>query len=396
MKVLIAAGGTGGHLFPGVALARELKKYGCELLFVGTSRGIEEETLRQEGFPLRTLSIRSFQRMKFILRFGKTEMNSLLFNIQSALLLTLSFIQSLWILLRERPRVVVGMGGYLSFPVLILAWLLRKQTLISEQNLHPGLTTRVLSYFVDEIHLSFEETKMYFTRRNRVRVSGNPIRKDIADLKHQDKRGRSSKVKTVLIFGGSRGARSLNRSFIESLSFFSKSDLQASKGEGILLRFLFQTGREEFSAVIHRLKAFQEITEMDLLSSIFKTSNLEINLFPFIENMSSAYREADLIVSRAGATTCAEITSVGLPALLVPYPYATEGHQKANANFLRKMGAAEVIQNGDLSGEILAKRILTLLEDDKHMEDMRRSSKALGKPDATKKIAESVVEMLNS
>jgi UDP-N-acetylglucosamine--N-acetylmuramyl-(pentapeptide) pyrophosphoryl-undecaprenol N-acetylglucosamine transferase len=287
------------------------------------------------------------------------------------------------------------MGGYLSFPVLFLAWILRKPTLISEQNLHPGLATRVLSYFVDEIHLSFEETKKYFTRQSRVRVSGNPIRKDIADLKHQDKRGRSSKVKTVLIFGGSRGARSLNRSFIDSLSYFSKTDIQTAKGKGIVLRFLFQTGREEFSDVIYRLKTFQEVREMDLLSSIFKTSNLEINLFPFIENMASAYREADLIVSRAGATTCAEITSVGLPALLVPYPYATAGHQKANANFLKKMGAAEVIQNGDLSGELLAKRILTLLEDEKQMEEMRRSSKALGKPGATQKIAERIVEMLN-
>ena len=401
MKVLIAAGGTGGHLFPGIALARELRKNGCDLLFVGTSRGMEREVLEQEGFPLRTLSIRGFRRLEDR-KIGRA-MKTAIFNLQSGILLLLSLVQSLWVLLRERPHVAVGMGGSLSFPILFLAWLLRKPTLISEQNFLPGQATQILSFFIDEIHLSFEGSRSFLRRKKRVFVSGNPIRREIAEssIHPELDSGPASRIKTVFIFGGSRGARSINRAFLESLPFIQNREMDIRSSEinisrsAFGIRFILQTGKGEFREIKERLKNYK-MQDSDLQSSIFKYSNLQINVYPFIQDMARAYREADLVVSRSGATTCAEITAVGLPVLLIPYPYATEGHQKANAQFLKERGAAEVIQNGELTGERLANTILTLLQDENRLQEMGRRSKSLGRPDAAQRIAERVVKLLNS
>ena len=372
MKVLIAGGGTGGHLFPGIALARALVKKGCSPLFVGTSRGLEEEILRREGFPFLSLRVRGFIRKRVF------EFKTILFNLRSMLLLLVALSESFRILLRERPRVVVGMGGYPSFPVLLTAWLMRRPTLICEQNLMPGLASRILSYFVDEVHIGFEETRRFLRRRREVFVSGNPVRREIVDSipRKNSKRVETSirrEAKTVLLFGGSRGAHSINRAFLESLSFFPPSTFGK-------VRFILQTGKDEFSTVQSRIQG-----------SLFEGW---ITLHPFIEKMGEVYGQADLVVSRAGATTCAEITAVGLPALLIPYPFATEGHQMENALYLKRKGAAEILKNGDLSGERLARTILSLLQDEGRLREMGRLSKSLGRTDAAERIADRIVKWL--
>lgn len=369
-KVLIAAGGTGGHLFPGIALARECEARGLKTLFVGTSHGMEREVLMQEGFSYWTLSLSGIRR------FGDSKdgiwknLLTLLPNLRSGLLLFLSIFQSLWILLRVRPKIVIGMGGYLSFPILLAAWFIRKPTFISEQNLLPGLSTRILSFFAREVHLSFEGTKRFLRRKKRVYVSGNPVRREIA-LAGIEKRSSPHPPKTILIFGGSRGARSLNRAFLDSLPYLKNWER---------FRFILQTGTEEFREI-----------ESQLERSPFTH---RITLYPFIRDMARAYEEADIVVSRAGASTCAEITTLGIPALLIPYPHATEGHQKANAFFLKERGAAEVIQNGDLSGERLAKTLLDLLSDENRLRVMSERSRSLGRPQAAQIIADRIIQWI--
>jgi UDP-N-acetylglucosamine--N-acetylmuramyl-(pentapeptide) pyrophosphoryl-undecaprenol N-acetylglucosamine transferase len=364
VKIIIAGGGTGGHLFPGIALAYELKKRykDVEIFFVGTKRGIESRELPQLGFNLVTISVVGLNR-KNIFR-----------NIFVPFHLIESLVQSFMLLNRIKPQVVVGTGGYVSYPVLLLANLKKIPTLIQEQNSHPGITTRLLANRVSKVCLTYASSLEYFPcakkKPDKFKVLGNPIREEITRGNRSlglEKFNLSPDKKTVFIFGGSQGAHKINLAVLEALSGLKDN-----------IQLLWQTGEKDFSHIKEKAQ---------------KTKTT-INLHPFIDDMGLAYAVADLVISRAGALTLAEITACGKPAILIPYPFATADHQRLNAQELEKNGAAKMILENNLNGKNLADLINQLFADENKLEQMSFVSKGMGKLDATSKITDEIEEWL--
>ncbi|MBI3811774.1 MAG: undecaprenyldiphospho-muramoylpentapeptide beta-N-acetylglucosaminyltransferase [Nitrospirae bacterium] len=359
MRVVIAGGGTGGHLFPGVALAREFERQraGTKILFVGTARGLETRIIPKEGFDLRLIPIGGW-----VGQGGIRKMKTLL-QLPSALW------QS-WRILREvRPDLVIGVGGYASAPVVMMAGMKRLPSVLVEPNAVPGLTNRLLASWVDRIYLSFEETTTWFKSRSRsVRVFGNPVRRDILSVTERSS-GRSDK-KTLLVMGGSQGSRAINRAMAEALT-----GLDAVK---IRLRILHQSGEKDAAWLKER----------------YSDQGFDATVLPFLSPVSEAYRDADLVVCRSGATTVAELTACGRPAILIPFPFATHGHQEKNARALAEAGAAELILERDLTGERLARTITALLAEPDRLERMSEQSRRLGRPDAAEKIVRDCLELV--
>lgn len=347
MRLLLAGGGTGGHLFPAVALARELldQEPQSRVLFVGTARGLEQRLLPKLGLPLATLDMvgmvgRGWRgRLQVVPKLGK------------------SLVQSWRILNRFRPDLVIGVGGYASVPLLLAALCRRIPCLIHEQNAVPGVSNRLLGRFVGRICLSFPDSEGYFPAAKAV-VTGNPLRQELETLP-----ARLSERDQLLIFGGSRGAAALNRTVSAMLPVLA--DWKQTPG------ILHQTGEEDFQSVrdAYRQAGFPEA-----------------RVVPFIEDMAQAYRDATLVVCRAGATTLAELTTCGRPAILVPFPHATGGHQMINARTLEKAGAARVIDQANLTPQGLAKHIEELLGDRSALQEMADRGRRLGMPGAARRI----------
>ncbi len=354
MRVLIAGGGTGGHLYPGIALARAFQGMGItDILFVGTTRGIESEVLQKEGFPLAKIHVSGI-------------MNKGLFKtITSILLLPIGLIDSIKILLSFRPDVVVGIGGYSSGPIVVMAMLLRIKRVILEPNLIPGITNRLLAPLANRIAVAFEETKRYF-RGSQVVLTGNPVREEIICIDNtlwSPLAGTEAFPYTLFVFGGSQGAHSINLAMVDALDYIK--DLKDK------IFIIHQTGRPDFSNIMesYRNKGFKARVE------------------PYIFDIARIYRLADLVVSRAGATTVAEIMACGRPAILIPFPYSTHGHQEKNAMTLKEAGAAEVIDGASLNGRLLGETILRLLSDREGLRLMGSRSRSLGRRDAAREIA---------
>jgi UDP-N-acetylglucosamine--N-acetylmuramyl-(pentapeptide) pyrophosphoryl-undecaprenol N-acetylglucosamine transferase len=361
MRVAVAGGGTGGHVYPAVAVVERLKRTVADLdvVFIGTRRGLEGGIVPGLGYRMRRIVSRPLPDRRNA---------AFAYSLLCALV---GLAQSLVILTCDRPNVMIGTGGYASGPVVLAARLLGIPVLLIEPNSVPGRTVTMLSKYADEIALGFKESIKHFSRGTNLRVTGVPIRRSLVacdrevGMRHF---GLDPHRKTVFVFGGSRGASSINKAAVEAVrALEGRDDLQ----------FLIQTGEGDFRAVA------------DAVGS----SSVPCRVYPFIEEMGLAYAVSDLVVSRAGAGAVAEITANGLPAILVPYPYATARHQESNARLLEASGAAEVILDGDLNGEILAGTIVALLSDPERLETMSNGSRGLGKPDAAAEIASRLIDL---
>lgn len=352
MRVILAGGGTGGHLFPGLAVAREFQRRDAmtEILFVGTERGIEARVLPREGFRLETITVKGLKGR------GVRGMLDALYGIPAGLL------QSLGIVKRFRPDCVLGLGGYASGPLLLAAKLRGIRCAIMEQNLQPGFTNKILARFVDKIFTSYRDTASYLPR-TKVLETGNPVRwQRLPDAPKGERF-------TLLIFGGSAGAHRINMAVLDALK--QMTDLASQ------LRIVHQTGAADFPAIS---KAYQALP-------------FDAEALPFIEKMDDAYARADLVLCRAGATTVAELTAFGKAALLIPYPYAIYDHQRWNAQALADQGAAEMILEQELNGAALGLRLRAYLADPKKIESMGRAALSMGRPEAAGRIVDECYEL---
>ncbi|PLX89659.1 MAG: undecaprenyldiphospho-muramoylpentapeptide beta-N-acetylglucosaminyltransferase [Desulfuromonas sp.] len=349
MRLLLAGGGTGGHLFPAVALAQTLRHHNPQsrVQFVGTERGLESRLLPRLGLPLATIDMVGFV--------GR----GLRGKIQTVPRLIKSVGQSLAIVRSFRPDLVVGVGGYASVPVLLAARMTGIPCVLHEQNAIPGLSNKLLARMAKTVCVSFPASEKYFGRASVV-VTGNPLREGMADV--------SAAVPEngiLLIFGGSRGARAINQAVVAMLPEL----ISANKG----LRILHQSGDDD----------------LDMVRRGYEEAGLDPDqVVPFIDDMAAAYEQAKLVICRAGATTIAELTACGRPAILIPYPFAAGDHQTANGAAVVNAGAGQLLSQKELTASKLAALTTSLLADQARLQQMGEHGRTLGRTDAAQRILE--------
>lgn len=353
LRVLVAAGGTGGHIFPALAVAEELVRRretsGAQFQFLGTARGLEPRLIESAGFPYRAIRAAGLKGIRGWRRAGNFAV------------LPGTFVDSLRVLRAFRPNVVIGMGGYVAGPVLLEAALLRIPTVLIEPNAAPGFTNRLLAGVVTAAAIGFEQTARYFGAR--ARLTGLPVRRAFFDVPPREHRPPF----TILIFGGSQGSAALNRCLVESLPALASRPWH----------ILHQTGEREFNAVAEE----------------YSRAGINGEVRAFIDDMPAAFARADLIICRAGASTVGELTAAGRAALLVPFPGATDQHQLQNARALERAGAALVIEQSELSPARLVAEIEALLASPGRLSGLEQAARSLAKPDATGGIARLVEEV---
>lgn len=359
MKVLVAVGMTGGHIIPGIAVAEELKARdsACQVVFAGTDRGRAKDLVSRAGYSFIPVGTRGWV--------GVGTKGKMLF----LLLMVTSLATAFRALLREKPHVVVGTGSYASVPFAVSAFLMGIPTVLLEQNVVPGKATRVLSCFARETHVAYGESIQYLSKRTRAFVSGNPVRRSlfVPDRKSSMKEFQLDlDLRTALIFGGSRGAHSLNRAFAEAAHVLSGHKE---------LQFIVQTGEDDLQWV----------------KEACNRAELKAYTAPFIHGMEKAYACANIVVCRAGATTVAELTALGLPSILIPYPHSAGGHQEKNASMLQKAGASVLVHDRRLTGETLASLILETLNNEAKLAGMAEAARRLGRREAGRHIALSIL-----
>jgi UDP-N-acetylglucosamine--N-acetylmuramyl-(pentapeptide) pyrophosphoryl-undecaprenol N-acetylglucosamine transferase len=359
MRVLIAGGGTGGHLFPGIALAEEVstRHHKNDVVFVGTNRGLEARVVPAAGYTLETIQARGLKGM------GLSRI------IKSLGILPLAFFQSMRILRRYRPDVVVGVGGYSSGPVVLAARLAGIPTAVQEQNTRPGLTNRILGRLVNVVFIAFEEARSFFPAA-KVQLVGNPIRRKLLD--NYLRSTQAHERFRVLVFGGSLGAKSINQRMIEALD-----GLGELKGE---LQFLHQTGKNDREGV----------------ETGYREKGFHAEVVEFIDDMSTAYAQSELVISRAGAMTLAELTVCKKASILIPFPFAADNHQEVNAEAMVKGGAAIMFRESELSGPKLAETIRDLKLNPAKLKKMEKMAAVLGRPEAAKELADVCVQLMVS
>jgi UDP-N-acetylglucosamine--N-acetylmuramyl-(pentapeptide) pyrophosphoryl-undecaprenol N-acetylglucosamine transferase len=344
MKILIAAGGTGGHIYPGIAVAKEIVRRDAEskILFVGTARGLETKIIPDNNFELSLINSAGLKNV------------GLLGKLKGLLILPKSFLEARRIIKNFSPDVVVGAGGYVSGPVLLMASLMHIPTLVMDSNALPGFTNRRLAPFVTCAALTFEDALPYFGKKGI--VTGNPVRKEFFEI---EPKARTENL-NLLIFGGSQGARAINNAMVEALKSLPHERL----------RITHQTGEADFEKISEEYDraGFEDVSQVK----------------PYISNMVEEFARTDLIICRAGATSCAEIAAAGRAAIMIPLPTAADDHQRKNAEALEKVGAARMILQKDLSGEVLAKEINDLINSPEKVTAMEIAAKRLAKADAAK------------
>ena len=344
MRAILAGGGTGGHVIPALAIANQLKKtYDAEVLFIGTSRGIENRLVPAAGFPLQ------------LVRVGALKNVSLMTRLKTAFDLPRALWDAGRMLNQFAPDVVIGVGGYASGPAMLAAVLKHIPTLAFEPNVVPGFANRVVAKFVSAAAVHFEETAKYFRHAE---VTGVPVRQAFFEI--APKRGG---MPTVLVFGGSQGAHAINEAMIRCLPVLQR--------EAPDIHILHQTGERDYNDALAAYRGGGESAEV----------------FKFIEDMPAAFARADLVVCRSGASTVAEIAAAGKPAVFVPFPRAADDHQRINAEVLARHGAAVVVEESKLEGVWLAETIAALLQDSHRRQQMSHAARELAHPNAAQDIA---------
>ncbi len=365
MKIIIAGGGTGGHLYPALAIASEFKARDSsnELLFVGTLRGLEQKVVPKEGFNIQ------FIKVEGIVNVGLFKLLKSLMTIPKGL------IQSRAILETFDPHVVIGVGGYASGPVLAMASWMGFPTMIHEQNAVPGLTNRLLgNFFVDTVAVTYPDSRQRF-RNDKTFLTGNPVRASITSGDRQTAMkalGLDENLFTVFVLGGSRGAHSLNVAMVDALKLFSDTGMKKK------IQVIHQTGKADESEVKEK---YRQLCAQGIVTN-------------YLYDMQLAYAAADIVICRAGASTLAELSACGKASVLVPYPYAARNHQEVNARKLLDMGACRMILDKDISGTSLAACITDLYENPKEVASMERASRSLVKPDSAKRVVELAYELI--
>jgi UDP-N-acetylglucosamine--N-acetylmuramyl-(pentapeptide) pyrophosphoryl-undecaprenol N-acetylglucosamine transferase len=362
LRVIFAGGGTGGHLFPGIAIAREFEnRYpGTRILFVSSGRPIEEKVLAKTGFETAMIRVEGIK--------GKTLWSKL----KSAMILPRGLLGAIALLFRFKPDLVMGLGGYSAGPLILAAWMLRIPRAICEQNQLPGVTNRILSHFSDRIYTSYNDTDLN-APAEKIRMFGNPVRKEIVKRlqEHREDVLEKNQAVTVLILGGSQGAHGLNMAVVAALEHLGYPEK---------FRFIHQSGTADEPVV----------------ANAYNEKKIVHTTAAFFDDMASLYRQADLVICRSGATTIAEVTIAGCAVIFVPFPYAADNHQVFNAKPLVDKGAAEMILESDLTGRSLAERIEFYAGHPEVRSQMEGKIRAFGNPDAAARIVEDAYQLLDT
>ena len=366
MKVLLAGGGTGGHVYPAIAIANKIKEHNpdCEILFVGTKNGIESEIVPKAGFELKTVTVQGFKR--------KIDFD----NVKRVFKLCKGLEQSRRIVKKYKPDIVIGTGGYVSGPVLFNAAISKKVTIVHEQNSFPGVTNKILSKVATKVLTSFEDSHKRFPEKSQDKLvlTGNPVRKEILQARKYISRknlGISEDKKMVLCYGGSGGSEEINDAMRLVIENMVKEDVA----------FIFATGKvyyEEFIESIKdiELKPYQRV-------------------MPYLDNMADGLAASDIVIGSAGAISLAEITALGKPSIIIPKAYTAENHQEYNAKSIESQGAGIAILEKDLTPQSLNEAVFKLLGDKELLIDMANNAKKIGKPEAIDLIYNEIMKSYN-
>lgn len=356
IKMIIACGGTGGHIFPGIAVAQVLThtRPGVIIVFAGTERGLEKSIIPQMGWQLISIGATSIKDRKGAGRF------------LAYVKLPFSVLGAMRVLKREKPDMLLGVGGYAAGPLTLAAAFLKIPNAIVEPNAIPGLTNRMLGRFTNRVYTGFNEARVFFPAAKAL-LTGNPVREEIVKLR------RSSAVNndtlTIFCFGGSQGALAINHAVMEALPHLKNINQK--------IRFIHQVGGKE---------------DIEVIKKGYEKYNFEAEVFKFTDRIWEIYSRADLVIARAGATTVAEISVIGMPTIFIPYPYAADDHQSANASAVVRSGGAVMISQRELSGERLASEIKKLTPN--RLAVMQAELISMGKPDAAERIAEDCLRLV--
>ncbi|HZK01543.1 MAG TPA: undecaprenyldiphospho-muramoylpentapeptide beta-N-acetylglucosaminyltransferase, partial [Anaerovoracaceae bacterium] len=367
MRIVITGGGTGGHIYPALAIAQEIKRQvpDTEILYVGTENSMESKIVPNAGFPFKTVDITGIDR------------SSIIKSSQTLVKFPKSFFQS-WDLLRKfKPDIVIGTGGYVSFPVVFAATFIPCRTIIHEQNAMPGLANRNLAKRVDYTLLTFAEAR-YHLDAKRIRTTGLPVRQEILTVDKENARKNLNFTKdkfTLVAFGGSRGAASINRAMLDVVDKYQNEPLQ----------IIWITGEVNHEEIMEEINSRLELHEI----------KCHLQILPYMFNIEEALAVADLAVCRAGAGTISELAILGLPAILIPYPYAAESHQEKNARALLGKKAVEMVIDEFLDGDTLYKRIEILKNDRQRLRQMSINIKKEARPNALEDIVKIVLQSKN-
>jgi UDP-N-acetylglucosamine--N-acetylmuramyl-(pentapeptide) pyrophosphoryl-undecaprenol N-acetylglucosamine transferase len=362
LRIVIAGGGTGGHLFPGIAAAQEFKARNADssVIFVSTGNPLERSVLSKTGFTLETITVAPIK--------GRGLWN----QVKSIANIPKGVLEANRILKIFSPDLTIGLGSYSAGPVVFAAWLRRIPIVIHEQNILPGITNRILARFANRIYISFEDTKSRLDS-GKVRWTGNPVRREL--LEYSDRHAVKTREEngnrrfTVLIIGGSQGAHRINMAVIEALQYLKDKNH---------LHFVHQTGDADEQPV----------------KEAYRRNQIRSTVQSFFDNMAEFYSRADLLICRAGATTVAEITALGKAAIFIPFPYAADNHQVLNAGSLSEQGGAEMIIEKDLTGQILSEKISFYAAHVAALDRMAARARRFGRPDAAKNIVDDCYRLL--
>ena len=364
MKVLIAGGGTGGHINPGLAIAKYIKQKEAEadITFVGTKKGLETKLVPREGFPLETITVRGFKR--------KLSLDTLVAIKE----LIQSFFQASKLLKRIKPDVVIGTGGYVCGPVLYMAAKKGIPTLIHESNAFPGITNRLLEKYVNYVAISFKDAEKYFKNKKKLVLTGNPVRDELLKSERDNVVSDLGIVEgkpVIVAMGGSRGARKINETIADMLNNYFKGEFN----------LIFATGEAQFDDINRTIKVDDKYNDM-------------VKVVPYIYNVDQVYVASDLMICRAGAITISELQVMGIPSILIPSPYVTANHQEHNARSLEKDGGAVVILENELNADLLYKQICSLISNKDVLKKMAKNASKNSVTDSVEKIYHLIKEII--
>lgn len=356
MKVLIAGGGTGGHINPGLAIAKYIKQKepSAEVIFVGTNKGLETKLVPREGYRLETITVRGFRR--------KLSLDTVV----AVKELVQSFFEASSLIRRIKPDVVIGTGGYVCGPVLYVAAKKKIPTLIHESNAFPGVTNRLLARYVNYVAISFKDSMKYFGNKEKLVLTGNPVRQELLNANKQEVIRQLDIMPgkpLIVVMGGSRGARKINETVAEMLNHYYKGEFN----------IIFSTGEVQFDEINSSIKVNGMYEKM-------------IKVVPYIYDVGNVYAAGDLMICRAGAITISELQTMGIPSILIPSPYVTANHQEHNARSLERDGGAVVMLESELNAASLYKQICSLISNGEILKKMGKDATKNRTADSAEKI----------